>query len=488
MADIAPFLNFISNTAKILSNAISEGKIVYVISHYDADGLSSAGIIGQALQRENAIFHIRILRQLEEQYIIELASLDKNNIFLFLDFGSGQVNLLEKHLNNRTIIILDHHEPLKHESEFLSFFQINPHIFGIDGSTEISSSGIAYLLAKQLNSNNLDLSAVAVVGALGDSQDKGKQNSLVGLNENIIVKDGIDADVLDVSKGFMIFGHETRPVHIALSYCIDPYIPGLSGNKDNVIRFLNKIGLELKDDEGNWKTLASLSFEEKKLLASELISYMSQKGMSSKEMKSIIGTLYTLKKENRGSPLRDAREFATLLNSCGRMDSPELGLLVAMGYREEIYSEALSVYSKYKHEISSALDWLYNNRDKVKQLEYIQAFHGKDKIRDTIIGTVASIALNSRMLKIEKPIIAFSYSDNDSIKVSARATTFLVAAGVNLAEALRNAVKKIDPNTIAGGHNIAAGARIPRGSEDKFLELVNEEIKMQLNRSKGVSN
>lgn len=487
MAGVNDFLNYVIEASRFLRDAISQQKIIFIFSHYDADGLSSAGILGRALLREDTIFHIRILRQLEEAFVKEIPSLSADSLTIFLDFGSGQIDLLEKYIKNRNIIIIDHHEVVREELENSNWFQINPHIFGIDGSIEISSAGITYLLVKYLDeSKNRDLSSMAVVGALGDLQDKGKQNSLIGLNAEIIVKDGIKSKVLTVTKGFTFFGQETRPIHIAIEYCIDPYIPGLSGNRSNVLRFLKKIGLELKDENGNWKTLAGLSVKEKKLLASELILYMSQHGLSSREMKSIIGTLYVLNKEREGTPLRDAREFATLLNSCGRMDAPDVGALVAMGFRRKSYKEALSIYSSYKNEISKALDWLYNNRDKIIQLEYIQAFHGESFVKDTVIGTVASIALNSRILKTEKPVIAFSYSDDDTVKVSARTTITLVSAGVNLAEALRSAALKISPDLVAGGHNIAAGARIPKGSEDTFLKYVNQIISEQLNKVKGM--
>ena len=63
-------------------------------------------------------------------------------------------------------------------------------------------------------------------------------------------------------------------------------------------------------------------------------------------------------------------------------------------------------------------------------------------------------------------------------KVSARATRGLVAAGVDLATGLREAASEVGGN--GGGHNIASGATVPKGKEEKFLGLVDEIVARQL--------
>ena len=56
--------------------------------------------------------------------------------------------------------------------------QVNPHLYGIDGATEVSGSGVAYFAAKAVNAENMDLAPIALVGALGDMQDKNEQRQL----------------------------------------------------------------------------------------------------------------------------------------------------------------------------------------------------------------------------------------------------------------------------------------------------------------------
>jgi len=66
-------------------------------------------------------------------------------------------------------------------------------------------------------------------------------------------------------------------------------------------------------------------------------------------------------------------------------------------------------------------------------------------------------------------------------KVSARGTRGLIARGVDLADALREAAESLDGS--GGGHNIASGATIPKGKEEKFLTLVDEIVGRQLSAS-----
>ena len=64
------------------------------------------------------------------------------------------------------------------KSQTPNFTQVNPHLFGIDGARDVSGSGVAYFAAKAVNATNMDLASIALVGALGDMQDKYEQRSL----------------------------------------------------------------------------------------------------------------------------------------------------------------------------------------------------------------------------------------------------------------------------------------------------------------------
>ncbi|MGQ9720849.1 MAG: DHH family phosphoesterase [Candidatus Jordarchaeum sp.] len=452
-----------------------------VISHLDADGIAAAGITSHFLLRMGANFHLRIVQQLREENLREIQE-SKESIFVFTDLGSGQIGIIEKNLPPESVIIMDHHPPEKETT----IHQANPHLWDINGATEISGAGITYLVAKSIDNSNMDLAPLAVVGALGDRQDKGEQHRLNGINAEI-VKDGINKGVLEETTGIRLFGRETRPIATALEYTTDPFIPGLSGNHGACLKFLtDTVKIPLKTNN-SWRTISDLSQEEKTKLVSELIQYMLGPGeMTSEEAQSIVGVIYILPKEEKQTPLRDAREYSALLNACGRMKKPGLGVAICLGDRKKTLEEVENVATDYREKLSGYMGWLIKPGT-ITQMEHLQSFHGGKVIDDRIIGTIASIAISSGIIPQDKPVLAFAESGEDMVKVSARATDYQVQRGIDLGAALRSAVKEISSEATAGGHNIAAGAHIPIGTETKLLQILNKIIKNQLGEN-GASN
>ena len=77
---------------KKMSTKIKTLQNVVVIHHYDADGLSSGAILIKALEREGKKVSSLCLKQLYKENIDQIKSLGNN--FVFVDFGSGQMDYL----------------------------------------------------------------------------------------------------------------------------------------------------------------------------------------------------------------------------------------------------------------------------------------------------------------------------------------------------------------------------------------------------------
>lgn len=475
-------LELADGTAGRVSDWIDADEPIFVTSHLDADGISAAGIIGTALARRNAVFQLRITRQLDQVYLSELATHGFDH-FLFCDLGSGQLTHIKEALDKSEIVILDHHPPSE-EKLPANIRQVNPHECGFDATYEISGAGVTYLIARHLGGSNSDLAALAVVGALGDIQDRGKQHDLVGLNREIIVEDAIAAGVLDRSIDLRIFGRETRPIHVALQYSSDPYIPGISNDPEGALNFLADLDIELREGD-DWRTIASLSKEEKRHLNSSLITYMLKQNIPPREAQSLIGVVFTLIHEEKGSFLRDARMFSTLLNSTGRSNQGGIGVAICMGERGNLFRKSEMVLKEYREQLALGLRWLTDDPDAIIKHKLIQSFHAKNRIPDTIVGNIAGMALNSRLLDWTKPVIAFVYSRDGQVKVSARTTKRIVDAGADLGKAMKQASTEIGSGSEGGGHNIAAGATIPRGQEERFIQIIERILRKQLGQMKA---
>jgi len=473
---VATFLDSATKAAKTIREVAEEGGLIHVFSHLDADGVAAAGIIGKALFRLDARFRIQITQWIEDKIIGEILS-EKPQLVVLTDLGSGYVDLLMEKLSDFKIVILDHHQIIGDVSE--SFVHVNPHLHGLDGARDISGSGVAYFVAKALDAVNVDLAPIAIVGALGDLQDKYDQRMLCGLNEKI-VEDALKAGLLTVEKDLMFFGRETRPIHRTLASTTSPFIPGISGEEDKSLAFLASLDIKPKDGE-KWRALRDLSENEKKRLCSALADYLLSKGLRF-EVSNLIGHAYVLNREEPWTPLRDAREFAVLLNGTGRMDRASLGVAVCMGDRGVALEAANKVLEDYRRSINKYLGWVMEKPERMKEFENIYVVYGESFINDKIVGAISSI-LSSGLPNPEKPLIAYANVEGEGLaKISARTVDAMTNRGINLGDIMQIAAEKF--NGKGGGHNVAAGAQVPVEEISGFIECVNELVGKQLKGEK----
>jgi len=433
---------------------------ILIVTHIDADGITSGAIAYRSLERAGKEIKIRFVKSLDETEIEKIA--DENTFVWFTDLGSGQINAIKERVPD--FIVSDHHVP-----DVVTENQLNPHIFGYDGSYELSGSTTTYLIARALGLNH-DLVSIAVVGAVGDLQDS-NYGRLVGLNREIL-REGEANGFVQAKKDLRFFGKQTRPVFKMLEYTFDPYLPGISGNENGAIEFLNSINIRLKNGD-NWLKWIDLSKEEKKRIVSEIIRILIARNYPFNLIMRMVGESYILLDEEEGTELRDAMEFSTLLNATARYGEEEIGLAVCLGDREGSYRKAKSLLQNHRRNLSEGIKLV--DEIGITELENIQYFHAGRKIFDTIIGIVAGMSYS--FANKNKPVIAFAESD-DGIKVSARATKDLVEKGVHLAQAIKIAAEKV--GGVGGGHSIAAGGTIPKGSEDEFLRILDRVIGEQL--------
>ena len=128
--------------ANLILEHIGNGDVIHLHSHIDADGLSAAGIMGKALLRAGGKFRLRLERWMDEKVADRIAQ-ENAAVTIFTDMGSGYLDLLGERLANRDVVILDHHQPVRSKNPpEITGFHVNPYGTGINGSSEISGSGM----------------------------------------------------------------------------------------------------------------------------------------------------------------------------------------------------------------------------------------------------------------------------------------------------------------------------------------------------------
>ena len=177
--------------------------------------------------------------------------------------------------------------------------------------------------------------------------------------------------------------------------------------------------------------------------------------------------MYILCDEKKESPFRDAKEFSTLLNACGRLEKASLGIGACLGDKRN-KEMALKNLTGYKREIINAMNWYKQNKgskDIVSGTGYMIINAGSN-IRASIAGTMASIISKGNEFKENTFILSMADMMNGYYKASLRFAG--KGNGMDLRDIAKKIAEKVEGE--AGGHMHAAGAMIKEERVEEFLK------------------
>ncbi|MEM3494051.1 MAG: DHH family phosphoesterase [Thermoplasmata archaeon] len=473
MANILPPNLF--DAYKLAANLLSGYPgIVRVFSHYDADGIASAGILAKTLYRFEKSFQITCRKNLDAEFF-ETLKKEKNKLVIIADMGTNQALAIKEHVNY--LIILDHHEPSeeikewhrmygaeperekgkllldeKRSLEARNIVLLNSHLYGIDGTKEASASTMCFLFSIFCNPANWDLLPFAIAGSTGDRQNS--DGKFHGLNQKII-EEGLAHGLVEKRRTFAFDGGSVKE---ALLTTNDPFFREFVERPERLAWVLSKLGIS--ENAG----LEELTMEQRK----KLNSYLSLQYLKDDVDLSAILTLsqedYFTKWGVR------TKTLANYLNACGRTGKPELAMGLFFDF-ERYAGHCAEVRNAYREKVRNyLLRLLKEDTKKLEAIQYTWIEEGE------FAGSVGGLALTFFLDKT-RPIFVLSKRGN-VVSISARALEPMVRAGLNLAECCRIAAEKCTGR--GGGHNIAAGAEVPAGKEEAFLKAADEIVKVQM--------
>ncbi len=95
-----------------------------------------------------------------------------------------------------------------------------------------------------------------------------------------------------------IYEWHRKPLCDALSLTIEPFIPGISGRKDNCISALTGEGIKIVDNKGNYRKILDLSEDELKRMVNLIYNAISSKSKIKIEISEIVSKTYVVLKED----------------------------------------------------------------------------------------------------------------------------------------------------------------------------------------------
>jgi single-stranded-DNA-specific exonuclease len=416
---------------------------VRVVSHYDADGISAAGILCTMLYRAGYEFHATLMRNPFTKGFDRLKQ-EHDELIIFSDMGSGQIETIQG--IGCPAIILDHHQAQTVQTQE-NIIQINSNLFGVDGNYEASGATLSYLLATTVNQANEDLAPLALAGAIGDKQYIG---GIQGLNTGIL-DTALQKGYLTEQTGLKLCGETLQD---ALYYSVDPYYVGLSGNRQEIQMVLEKLRLD------PLKNPSEIEPEALTRLHSFLLFRLLQIGCQPNIIDVTIRKRYIVPSQGY-----ELERFADLLDACGKNGYRSLGLSLCLG-DSSAWNDARLVEMDYKQKLLEGLQGLQDGG--IREIAGMRYFYSDNS---SLGGVVAGIAMNY-VLDDTKPLFALTRKETDSeVHVSCRGNQKLVSLGLDLGSAMKQVAG--DLGGFGGGHKIAAGATIRFDKEKEFLEAVD---------------
>ena len=439
-----------------------------VISHYDADGITSAGITCNALLRSGIQFHVSIVNKLERAFI---QGLDED-LIIICDMGTAQYDLLSRYLKDKDVVIIDHHVPSDSVPVFRTSASvlINPccleedekHEMTNERGSTICAAGLSYLVARCMSpgdaKGNIDLAGLAIAGTLGD-----KLELNTGIN-SLILDEAIQEGVISIKNGLKLGNGKIQD---AILFATDPYIP-LAGKLEWVKAFLKNEGIDCD------KNVSDLNAAEEKRLSNALLALLRESQAEISD-DALVGTTYVLHSE----VIRDGMDFMRMVDACGRLGKSGIGIGLCL--REaNLVEEATSLYVSIQSKLVSELNRIESEEDAIKELQNIVYFFVQESGVTGVIGGIIA-----EYVRTEKPVIVLNKKNQTEggnraeTKISARCNKKLmsVSGGIDLAKALEKASGEV--GGFGGGHPVAAGASIPEGSEVKFITALDTIIGAQ---------
>lgn len=421
-----------------------------VVYHYDGDGVGAASALLRGLGRLGYPAQATPLFGVERERISALLRSTPGPV-LVTDTGASWLDLFAQHPH--PVIVLDHHRYVAPPNLPPHVAMVNPLDWEVDGMNELSAATLAWLFTVFLDPANWDNAAWGLSGAIHDRQHVG---GFRGLNA-LLVEEAERRSLLERRRGLPLFG---RTLGDALAGSVDPYVRGLSGHPDAAAALLRELGLDAA------RPPASLRPEESGRLATAIRERLERSGVLPEFVALADGERWFLKDSGL-----DAEEVSNLQNATGRAGIPGVGVAYALG--DPLAAEkARAAEQEWRTGILRGLRRIEEHG--VRSLPHLRWFESPEM---PLAGTQAGLAI-SYLLPPDVPVFVFTESGRDPTKVSSRGLVRQVDRGLDLAAVCRVAASEVQGE--GGGHRVAAGATIPPGARDRFLEIADRELSRQI--------
>jgi Single-stranded DNA-specific exonuclease len=313
---------------------------IFVISHYDADGISAALILLKVLWNKRIPFIFRTVDSLDE---VEEAKASTCNRIILLDFPfSEEILNLSKY---KRILMIDHHQILNYEIDG-QVILLNPYLTHQEGNNLASSSSLSYLVAKNIDESLVYLAPLAIAGALEDKQDVGDKRSFIGINK-VIYDEAEEAGICSSSLGLVSYINLNETLEKTFSYIFEPFIPEVFGNIEKSRKFLIDCGISKEFLE---KEIKKINEKDHLQICQKIAKKLIKEYYDAYNIERLFGANYEVTGYGK---INNLRSLSKILNYYGRYHKHDE--IIREIITEEIKGDHEASFNNYINEIKNTL-------------------------------------------------------------------------------------------------------------------------------------
>ncbi|MFX0187322.1 MAG: DHHA1 domain-containing protein [Candidatus Hodarchaeota archaeon] len=432
------------------------------ISHNDADGICSLHIIQNLLYRMNFDFDYFIYNRSVSwaNYLKGILTRRQNDktpktAIIFTDVGSNLTEIIPIIQDRKEyFFILDHHEVDVDVNSIKipeNLYFVNPTIYGYDGLDHIAGATLAYMFAKRIKLKPVIKQGwLTIIGIAGDTLRP--TDKLESFNREIY-EELLEEEVFQDAEGLCLFGSMYETIKNGLKYSILPFINGLGGEEDQIIKsFLKNLQINPK------KKLVDLNFSEIQKIQEE--ANFNSYGH------------YAILPQKQGI-LSFAFEHALLLNIlCFKNINAALSIV----QNKSTTFYAKGIYYEYIINLVKNLKTLVNlPRYETDEAIFIDA--GQEIPASNWSDTASFSVVNELLDPYKVLFLGGEEMKNHTIKLSIRCSRKYLKQnndkGVNT---IINRIKD-DLGGMGGGHKLAGGIRLSIPSYNRLKDNIDNYIK-----------
>ncbi len=348
--------------SQILLKEIEQQNDIFIFSNSTVDGIISGSIILKSIFNNKGNAAIRCSNEKIEDALDAIIK-EKHDFYVFTDFGSQVIDIIDKALNNGNYLFINIDEMTKSNSNTYNNI-INPWLYNINGKEEISSAGLSYLLTKNFDRNSNDMLFLPIISAISKDQDVGENRALISLN-NEILQTSLKLNIIEQKKSLTFSDIETMEIANVLENNITHYIKEITWNKESSLKVIKDSQLSTTSTAGNAKAFNEMDESESIRLLSSIEGFLQEhsKLNDSRIVKELLfGYSYILTNEESEGFLKSTRSFAKVLDCCLNDQRTGLALSLSLGDRGKILKEAHNLVLKYNELIKKLSYQLFREK------------------------------------------------------------------------------------------------------------------------------